>query len=389
MPLFDTQVLENNAVDISTFAQLSNIGEIGMAPDFSQNQLANDFQNRFPLLDWLFGTPRSTQVQRAFNNGSAQIHRSTDKKLNIVLPWEVGTTLPEDTNNECCWTPLDIQKCGSEVPLMLLCLKDCDKILENLVWSTKRFGSNDLTGYFARQGETVKEARDRMARLSMAYFTSYNIINGTSTTGTTVLKPFHGLLEVMEDKSVIKILGSNILAAFDSLGCRLSVVGGTTSAYDIVFAVHPLTYLAIKEVIVPGKFNGELPANWTKDANGNVMFMGHRFIEDKTVPVDVTKGVGDVWVIDGGSTGVVMGTDLIPSESFIRRTVATTDTPSDGCATECTFYYNFGAVFNTNPNRMAVITDIPLSANCLGATLNGLDSLITPQTIVPINKASV
>lgn len=51
MPLFDTQVLENNAVDISTFAQLSNIGEIGMAPDFSQNQLANDFQNRFPLLD--------------------------------------------------------------------------------------------------------------------------------------------------------------------------------------------------------------------------------------------------------------------------------------------------------------------------------------------------
>ena len=38
MPQFDTHVLENNAVDLTSFAQLSNIGEIGMAPDFSQNQ---------------------------------------------------------------------------------------------------------------------------------------------------------------------------------------------------------------------------------------------------------------------------------------------------------------------------------------------------------------
>ena len=387
MPQFDTHVLENNAVDLTSFAQLSNIGEIGMAPDFSQNQLANDFQNNFPLVQWLMSTSRSRQIQSAFNNGSAQIHRDTSGNLNIVLPWEVGTTLPEDTQNECCWTPLELAKCGSEVPLKFLCLKDCDKILENLVWSKKRFGSNDLIGYFARRGETVKQARDRMARLSMVYFSSYNIINGTSTTGTSVLKPFHGLLEVVEDKTVIKILGQNILAAFDSLGCRLSVVGGTNANYDIIFAVHPLTYQAIDSVVVPGKFNGELPKNWTR-VNGELRFMGHRFIQDKTVPVDVAKGTGDVWMLDGGSTGVVMGTTLSPGEDFIRRTIATTDTPSDGCATECTFYYNFGAVFNTNPNRLAVITDVPLSANCLGATLNGLDALITPQTIVPINVVS-
>lgn len=387
MPTFATSVLENNSVDIVDFAKLSNIGEIGMAPDFSQNQLANDFQNNFPLVQWLLSTSRSRQIQTAFNNGSAQIHRDSSGELNIVLPWEVGTTLPEDTQNECCWTPLDLAKCGSEVPLKLLCLKDCDKILENFVWSKKRFGSNDLTGYFARQGETVRQARDRMARLSMVYFTSYNIINGTSATGTSVLKPFHGLLEVVEDKTVIKILGQNILAAFDSLGCRLAVMSGANTG-EIIFAVHPLTYMAIKKVIVPGKFNGELPENWTKDANGNVRFMGYRFIEDKTVPVDVAKGTGDVWMLDGRSVGGIMGTTLSPSEDFIRRTISTTDTPSDGCATECTFYYNFGAVFGTNPNRLAVITDIPLSATCMGATLDGLDAMIKPQTIVPINIAT-
>lgn len=380
---FDTQVLMNNSVDIDKVVNLSNIGEIGMAPDFSQNQLANDLQNRFPLFNWLMNTEASRRIGGTFRNGNAMITRDENQELNIVLPFEVGTTLPTDTSNECCWTPMELAKCGSKVVLKLLCLKDCEKLLENFVWSKKRFGSNDLTGYFAHEGETVKDARERMAKMSMAYLTAINVINGTSTTGTTVLKPFHGLLEVVEDKAVIKILGTNILASFDSLACRLSVVGGTSSASDIVYAVHPLVYQAIKEVVVPGKFNGELPTNWTKDANGDLRFLGHRFIEDKLVPVDVTRGVGDIWVLDGASVGAMLGTSLVPSEEFIRRTFAEQN-KDNGCGTECTFYYNFGTAFHLNPNRLAVITDVPLSANCMGATLNGLDSLIKPQTIVPL-----
>lgn len=382
---FDTRVLMNNSVDIEKVIDLSNIGEIGMSPDFSQNQLANDLQNSFPLFNWLMNTKASKRIQSTYNNGNAMITRDENQELNIVLPFEVGTTLPTDTTNECCWTPLELAKCGSKVPLKLLCLKDCEKLLENFVWGKKKFGRNDLTGYFAHEGETVKEARERMAKMSMAYFTAINVINGTSTTGTQVLKPFHGLLEVVEDKAVIKILGTNILAAFDSLACRLSVTGGTTNEYDIVYAVHPLVYQAINDVIVPGKFNGELPANWTRDTNGRLRFLGHAFIEDKLVPVDVTKGVGDVWVLDGGSVGAMLGTGLVPDEKFIRRTFAEANKEA-GCGTECTFYYNYGTAFHLNPNRLAVITNVPLSANCLGTTLDGLDSLIKPQTIVPINK---
>lgn len=377
-------VLSNASIDVEDFVQLSNIGEIGMAPDYSQNTLANDFQNRHPLVTWLMQTSASRQIQRAFDGGSAMINRDTNGELNIVLPWQVGTTLPEDTQGECCWTPMELAKCGSQVVLKLLCLKDCDKILENFVWKKKRFGSNDLTGYFAQPGETVKQARERMAKLSMAYFTANNIINGTTTTGTSVLKPFHGLLEVMEQSSVIKTLGTNILASFDSLGCRLEVLGNYG---EVVFALHPLTYMALQEVVVPGKYDSELPTGWTKEGN-ELYYKGIRFIRDKILPVDVTNAVGDVWMIDGSTTGAVMGTSLSPAEDFIRRTIATTDTPADGCATECTFYYNYGCTFNMNPNRLAVISKIPLSANCSGTTLDGLDALIQPQTIVPIEVSA-
>lgn len=378
---FDTKVLMNSAVDVTDIVELSNIGEIGMSPDFSQNQLANDLQNEFPLFHWLMNTSASRRIRGAFNEGRAMITRDEKQELNLVLPFEVGTTPPTDTNGECCWTPLELSKCGSKAPLKLLCLKDCDKILENFVWSKKRFGSNDMTGYFAHKGETVKQARDRMAKLSMAYFTPINVINGTSTTGTAFLKPFHGLLEVMEDKAVIKILGTNILAAFDSLGCRLSVAG---TSNEIAYWVHPLVYNAIDEAVVPGKFNGELPKGWARNG-GSLTFMGHPVKADKLVPVDATKGVGDIWVLDGKLVGAYLGTSLIPEEKYIRRTFGEQNQTS-GCGNECTFYYNFGTAFRLGANSLAVITDVPLSANCMGQTLNGLDSLIKPNTLVPMNK---
>lgn len=371
-------MVENDLASVGT--KLSNIGEIGIGVDYSNNTLNTEMQNKFPLVDWLLNTTQSRKIKAQYNSGSLTVRRHDDGKLYFTHPWVVGTTLPTDTNGECCWSALDIKKAGGESTFSLLCLKDCDSVLEELVWSKKRFGSNDLTGYFARQGETVKEARVRMAKLSMAFFTAYNIVNGVSTAGTSVLKPFHGLLEVMESNEVLHMSGQNILSAFDQLACRYAVAGDG----DIVYAVHPLTYQAIVQAVKPSKFTGELPTNWTK--NGDTLtFLGHPFIQDKTVPVDVTKGTGEIWALDGDSLGILLGTTLVPTDKdFMRKTFADNNKPDDGCGTDCTFYYNFGGVFNTNPYRMAVITDVPLSANCLGSALDGLDNLIKPETIVPM-----
>lgn len=376
MPKFNLMQLESVATDIETLS--SNIGEIGMGIDYSNNTLANEMQNRFPLVDWLLRTPASRRIRAQRDRGTLTIHRN-DGELYLVAPWTVGTLPPEDTTGECCWIPFDLTKCGQEVPLKLLCLKDCDKILDNFVFGQKRFGSNDLVGEFANVGETVKEARNRMARVSMAWFTARNIILGTTTTATATLKPFHGLLEVVEDPAVVKVLGSNILAAFDMLGCRISQLGSG----DYVFAVHPLVYESIKREVTLDRF-GRYPEGWSRNGE-EVTYSGIGFIRDKLVPVDMSAGTGDVWLLDGEQVGAMMGTELQPGERFIRRTFDT-DTVENGCANECTYYYNYGTVFGGNTNHAAVITNVPVSANCLGDALTGLDLLIQPETLVPIQQ---
>lgn len=359
----------------------SNIGSIGIGTNYSNNAPANPFQNTFPLVSWLMNTAASRKMQKSMDSGAWSVTKKEDGKFYIQLPWMYGTTLPQSTQGECCWVPLDLAKCGGDVQLALLCLKSCEPILENLVNETRKFKANDMICYFMREGETVKEARERMAKISMAYFTAINIILGTSTTGTTTLKPFHGLLEVMEDKAVIKVAGTNILSAFDSIACRLAALGDG----DYVFACHPLILEGIKAVIVPGKYNGKYPDGWEVGENGAIRFKNHGFIADKLVPCDITKGTGDVWMLESNTVGMVMGTTLQPSDKFKRETFGPTNSPSDGCATECTYWYNFGCAFGTNANKLAVITGVPMSANCLGGALDGLDLVLQPKTIVPIN----
>lgn len=367
--------------NLAASASKSNVGTVGIGTDYSDNSPANPFQNVFPLVSWLMNTPASRKMQGAMNRGAWSVTKKEDGKFYIQLPFTYGTTEPKSTQGECCWIPLDLAKCGSNAPLALLCLKSCEPIMDSLVNETRKIKANDMVCYFQREGETIKEAQKRMDLISMAYFTAINVILGTMATGTATLKPFHGLLEVMEDKAVIKIVGTNVLSAFDSVALRLAVLGDG----DYKFACHPLVLEGIKSVIVPGKFNGEYPAGWTKSDNGEIAFKKHGFIADKLVPCDITKGTGDVWVLEGNTVGLVMGTTFQPSEKFQRHTFGATDNPSEGCGTHCDYYYNFGCAFGTDANRLMVISGVPMSAATLGDTLNGLDLVLKPTTIVPIN----
>lgn len=367
--------------NLAASATKSNVGTVGIGTDYSDNSPANPFQNVFPLVSWLMATPASRKMQNAMNRGAWSLSKKEDGKFYIQLPFTYGTTEPKSTQGECCWVPLDLAKCGSNAPLALLCLKSCEPIMDNLVNETRKIKSNDMICYFQREGETIKDAQKRMDLISMAYFTAINVILGTMTTGTATLKPFHGLLEVMEDKAVIKIAGANVLSAFDSVGLRLAALGDG----DYKFACHPLVLEGIKSVIVPGKYNGEYPDGWTKSENGEITFKGHGFVADKLVPCDITAGTGDVWVLEGNTVGLVMGTTFQPSEKFQRHTFGATDNPSEGCGTHCDYYYNFGCAFGTDANRLMVIQGIPMSAATLGDALNGLDLVLKPTTIVPIN----
>lgn len=383
---FSTKQLERAAVDVGNIqnamqkvAQLSNIGDIGIAVDFSNNQLKNPLQNDFPLVSWLLNTAVAQQIRTSMYKGLAQPHKDADGVWQIMLPFTVGTNAPIDTTGECCWAPFDITKCSGTAPINMLCLKDCESLLDNLINNQRTASGYDLIGYFQREGESVKDARTRMAKLSMAFFTAYTIILGMTDVETNILKPFHGLLEVMEDDDVVTFDGSSILEGFDRLYCRLQVLGVTGS----VLAVHPLTYQGLDAAVQPGRF-GTLPYGWTRNGT-SLSFRNMVIIQDKALPVDLTGGTGEAWLLNTNSTGAYLGTRLyIDNPDFIRHDFGTNTNRNDGCATECDYYYNYGTVFATNKNQLARIINIPLSANCIGGALDGLDGLVTPQTLVPM-----
>lgn len=372
-----TADLEKVAVDRADLA--TNIGEI--APSCTgDNRIASEIQDRFPVVRRLLATRMSQFMRSRADDNLVNVHKETidgASKWVLEIPATIYTTEPTSTENECCWVPFDFDKCASNVPLNLLCLRDCESIEDTIMSNIVRFGRNDAVPGIASAGEKLSTVKERVDKLSMAFFSARNIMYGIDNTYTETLKPFHGLLSVMENPAVAHIDGTNILEAFDLLRCRLSVVGGNQW-----FAVHPMIYQAIDEAVYPDE-RGNLPRGWSK-TNGELRFMGRPFVQDKSMLIDTQLGTGEVWVIDDDTTGAFMATDLAPTEDFIRRNgnYSSGQPTSGSCGTECLFMYNMGAAFAQDANKLAVITNIPVATGCID-TVADLASLISPQTLIP------
>ena len=383
-----TNKLEQVAVDKAELA--SNFPDVVANDCYGIDGLkvASIIQDRFPLIDWLMDTAPSRALRSEINSVQYRdgvvnrVHKATigegeeaQTKWVMETPRSIWTTEPPSTENECCWLPFDFAKCAGQVPLNLLCLKDCGDIEDDLMGDILRVNRRTEVPPIAYEGDTFNEVRRRIDRLSMLFYTAHNIIHGIDDTYTSTLKPFHGLLAVLENQAVAHYDGTNILAAFAQLGCRLALLGGNQ-----VIAVNPLIYNSIAAAIVPDQ-NGNLPGGWTKDANGVIRFQGIRFILDKLVPVDVEAGTGEAWVLDGDTLGLFLATDLAPTDRFIRYSgINNIETPK--CGEECMYMYNLGAVWGTDANRLAVITDIPVESACTGA-MSDLAGLINPTTLIP------
>lgn len=338
--------------------------------------IKTELQNRYPLYLWLINTALSRRVREAVNgdNGACILYKDADG-YHIQVPgvfWsEENASQPE----ECCWVSFNFAKCENNVPINRLCLKDCVSIDDELLGQMRRL--NASYGEIASRGTTYEETRKRIARLSMAFLTAYTVIDGTDSNDTGVLKPFHGLLQLMLNPAVTAITGTDILAAFDEMYCRM-VFLGVDSGY--VFAVNPLIYQSILSVIVPGQF-GEYPRGWSRNGD-TVTFNGISFLQDKHVPVDLTLGTGEVWVLASDAVGAWMATDLMPADTFIKSSGYQEQSLADGCGSECDFYYNFGTTFNNNATKIMKITDIPVSAACMNV-VGDLGGLIFPETLIP------
>ena len=359
----EVQELASNFVDI--------ISDCQSLEDFT---LRNALQDRYPLAVWLMET-RFSNVLRDMESDPQRFHKGGEDNKQWVMdvPGTVYTLAPANSGDDCCWTIPDFAKCAGSVPMSFVCLKDCDNIFDSLVYDKLRINAKAALERFAREGETINQVENRIRHLWMAFYTMHTAILGTMQTSDNIVKPFHGLLEVLQNDAVVSISGANILAAFDSIACRLAVLGGE----DWVFAVNPLIYRSIKAVIKKDE-RGEYPDGWSVDANGSLRFEGIGFIDDKLVPVDMEAITGDIWLIDGSATGLYLAYDL---GREAERDTFTEETKANGCGTECHFLYNFGTVANNNANRVMVISGVPVSSAC--TEIADLAELINPTTLVP------
>ena len=359
----DMMKLSTNFIDI--------ISDCEGLDDFT---IRNALQDYYPLVEWLLTTPMA-RTMRARSTDPQKFHKSTEEGVEweMDVPGTVYTLEPSNEGTDCCWTMPDFAKCAANVPLMMLCLKDCDKIFDQLIMERLRINDRtDLAG-IARSGETVDDVNERLRKVWFAFYLAHTAILGTSTTSDNITKPFHGLLEVVQDPAVISIDGSNIMAAFASIGCRLDVLGGS----DWVFALNPLIYTSLLNAIVPDQ-NGMYPAGWTKEGE-ELRYKGIGFLRDKLVPVNLTEGTGDILLISGDSVGLFFGYNL--SDPYEIRNDFTEQTKADGCGQLCTYLYNFGAVASNNANRVMVISNVPVSSAC--TEIADLAGLINPTTLIP------
>lgn len=379
MPINDMRLMqlgETRGVTPSEMMKLSTnfIDIISDCEGLDDFTVRNALETYYPLVRWLLNTPMA-RMMRSRSTDPQKFHRSDEEGVEweMDVPGTVWTLEPSNEGTDCCWTMPDFAKCAGNVPLMMLCLKDCDKIFDQMIFERLRINERtDLTG-IARPGETVDDVNERLRILWFAFYLAHTAVMGTTNTSDNIVKPFHGLLQVMQDDAVISVSGANPLAAFASVGCRLDVLGGQ----DYVFATNPLIYNALKAIIVPDEA-GRYPAGWT--VNGEELrFHSIGFIRDKLIPVNMTANTGDIWLLSGDAVGLFFGYEL--SNPYEIRNDFTEQTKENGCGQMCTYLYNYGAVAGNNANRLMVISGVPVSTAC--TEIADLAGLINPTTLIP------
>lgn len=370
------QMLDARAVSPDDLVKLSTnfIDIISDCEGIDDFTVRNALEDYYPLVNWLLNTPFA-RTMRARSTDPQKFHKSATEGVEweMDIPGTVYTLEPQNNAGDCCWTMPDFAKCAGNVPLYMACLKDCDKIFDQMIMERLRINERtDLAG-IARTGESVDAVNERLRKVWFAFYLAHTAVLGTSATSDNITKPFHGLLEVLQNPAVISVSGTNPLAAFDSVGCRLDVLGIESG----VFALNPLIYGTLLRTIVPNE-NGLYPADWTRNGD-ELRFKGIGFLRDKLVPVDMEAGTGDIWFIDGGSTGLFFGYNL--NDPYEIRNDYTEQTLANGCGRVCTYLYNFGTVANNNANRLMVISDVPVSSAC--TEIADLAALINPTTLIP------
>ncbi|MFV0409649.1 MAG: hypothetical protein ACK5LJ_08130 [Paracoccus sp. (in: a-proteobacteria)] len=289
-----------------------------------------------------------------------------DEIEEVVLGKTIWTELPEDIGTACCHTKPDVNGCLTTAVPSRLCLRDCyDDMREHFLRMVRQ-------GYSLFGGSNAESEYMAELKAWFVFIQARDIMYGQKGVTGGNVPSFSGVLDVMNN-AMVSFSGADIIGVFEQLDCRLSILGG-----NYVFGAHPLVVSAVKEAVNRG---GQYYRNFSMNG-GTLEFKGYPIVEDVLVPVDYATGTGQIWFADLNKAGVFMEYNL--SEPDVLEIDSYTDSTTGDCFQHCTMLRNYGFAFSKDFNAVGRITDVPISAACMGENaLFGLGAFMNPETLIP------
>lgn len=353
--------------EMNTFSTTLDIAEQpcdDRAPEF-----LTYLQNTYGFLNALMGSSATNSIFT--NQGGKRVYRSVRENCDtgereIVLGKTIWTELPDDIGIACCHTKPDVNGCLTVATPARLCLRDCFDDM------TEHFRRLSNMGFSLFGGSTAESEYMAELRAWFVFFQARDIMYGqVGVTGNNI-PSFPGVLDLM-NKAVVSFSGTDVIGAFEQIGCRLALLKG-----NYVMGAHPMTVRSLEKAVVRGGvyYNG-----WSKQ-NGQLTYEGIPIVPDINIPLNLADGTGQVWAADLNKVGVFMEYNLTNPEE--QRIDQYTDSTTNECFSSCIMLKNYGFAFTKDYNALFRITDVPLDGACLGENvLLGLGGLIDPETLYP------
>lgn len=340
-----------------------------LPPDIDAPEFRTVMSTNYGFLNLLMGSPATNSL--FVTEGNSRKYKNTDYdcdtgELRVKLGKSIWTELPEDIGIACCHTKPDVDGCTSYAQPMRLCLKDCYNDLQDHWMRMVRQGFS-LFGGTNAESEYWAELR-----AWFVFFQARDIMYGqVGVTGNNV-PSFPGVLDMM-NKAVVSFSGTDIIGAFEQIGCRLNILGG-----NYAFGGHPMTVDSIRKAVT----RGDTMYRDFSMRGDTLYYKTYPIVKDINIPINIEAGTGQLWAADLNKAGVFMERNL--GDPFIQTETKYNDTLTDECFDTCNFLKNYGFAFTKDFNAIFRVTDIPLDGACLGENvLFGLANIIEYETLIP------
>jgi len=282
----------------------------------------------------------------------------------IVIGKEAYTTLPEDTGGACCYRPsLEMEAKQYLAKPARICMERCYTEDELDTLKDRKVLPIDANP-LALTGTNWYE-RDIQEFSNLAtMFLERTVALGQKDISAPLLRPFPGLLDVINKESTITLDGSNLLSTIKTIDCTDSFVQGD--------------WLVLGNAIGIKAFNQAM-ATFSEKAGYTPGFK-YQTQEFKSAIFSLESMTTELWILDLNKVGLIL--DGAPTFNLNELTARETYSDSDPCYQVCVQFKRRGFVFSTGLNSVFRVQNVGVGVDC-ASVIGRFAPLANQFTLIP------